>query len=89
MEMITHWRNVFESWPDSIPRKGFVVNKLGESTQFSNFMISAGILLLDRDTPDGQGARKIMIGYDQILTVKITAPLDLPRFQVMGFQSPG
>lgn len=87
-DMITHWRTLFESWPESIPRKGLVVNKMGESMQFCNFMISGGILLMDRETPDGQGARKIMIGYDQIMSVKITAPIDLARFSVMGFQAP-
>jgi len=88
MEMVEHWRNIFESWPDSIPRKGLVVNRLGESMQFSDFLISGGILLMDRETPDSQGARKVMIGYDQIMSLKITTPLELARFQVMGFQAP-
>ncbi|MCG6154989.1 hypothetical protein [Rubinisphaera margarita] len=88
MDMTEHWRNVFESWPESIPRKGLVVNKLGESMQFSNYLVSGGILLMDRDTPDSHGARKVMIGYDQIAAVKITTPMDLARFQVMGFQAP-
>ena len=29
-----------------------------------------------------------MVGYDGILAVKITSPMELARFQAMGFQPP-
>lgn len=82
------WRALFENWPESIPRAGLVVTNFQEQIPFVGFLVSGGILLLDRDKPDSYGARKVMLGYDTIQAVKITSPLDLARFQVMGFQAP-
>ncbi len=83
-----HWRTVFENWPESIPRKGIVVTTQGESIPFMNYLISEGILLLDRESPDSLGARKVMLSYGAITALKITTPMELARFQVMGFQAP-
>lgn len=82
------WRNLFENWPQSIPRQGLLVTTFGETIQFVNFMISGSILLVERDKPDTTGARKVMIVYEAISAVKIAAPIELARFQVMGFQAP-
>ncbi len=43
---------------------------------------------VERDKPDTYGARKVMITYESISAVKLTSPLELPNFQVMGFQGP-
>ena len=88
MQTGDHWRNVFESWPESIPRKGIVITTQGESIPFMNYLISEGIVLLDRESPDSLGARKVMLTYAGIAALKITTPLELARFQVMGFQTP-
>ncbi len=88
MESTESWRAMFENWPDSIPRAGLIVTTFQETIPFSDFMISGGLLLLDRDQPDSQGARKIILSYDVISAVKITSPMELARFQVMGFQPP-
>ncbi|MBR9800246.1 MAG: hypothetical protein ACE37I_20470 [Rubinisphaera brasiliensis] len=88
MQTGEHWRNVFENWPESIPRKGILVTTQGESIPFVNYLLSEGILLVERDTPDSLGARKVMLTFASIAAVKITAPLELARFQVMGFQAP-
>ncbi len=82
------WRTLFENWPESIPRSGLLVTSFSETIQFKDFLISGSILLVERDIPDSQGARKVMVSYDAILAVKITSPLELARFQVMGFQPP-
>jgi hypothetical protein len=82
------WRNLFENWPESVPRNGILVTSFQEQVQFVGFMISGGILLLDRDKPDSMGARKVMVAYSAIAAVKITSPMELARFQVMGFQAP-
>jgi len=82
------WRAIFENWPESIPRQGIVVTTYQESIPFINYLISGGVVLLERDTPDSQGARKVMLSYEGINAVKITAPMELSRFQVMGFQPP-
>ena len=88
METSESWRMLFENWPDSIPRKGLLVTTFQETIPFVDFMISGGIVLFDRDKPDAIGGRKVMMSYDAICAVKITDVIDLPRFQVMGFQPP-
>ncbi len=82
------WRNLFENWPESIPRAGLVVTAFNETIQFKDFLVSGAIVLVEREVPDSQGARKVMIAYDAIQAVKITSPMELARFQVMGFQPP-
>ncbi|HUQ71227.1 MAG TPA: hypothetical protein VM165_16995 [Planctomycetaceae bacterium] len=81
------WRTLFENWPEAIPRQGILVMS-NESIPFRDFLISGSIVLVERETPDSQGARKVMVAYEAIAAVKITSPMDLARFQVMGFQAP-
>ena len=80
------WSQLFENWPDSIPREGLVVTSYQETIPFRNFMISGSLLLLERESPDSQGARKVILGYDGIVAVKITSPIEMVRLQVLGFQ---
>jgi len=82
------WRTLFENWPEAIPRQGILVTSFNESIPFRDFLISGSIVLVERETPDAVGARKVMVAYDAIAAVKITNPMDLARFQVMGFQAP-
>ena len=88
MESSESWRALFENWPDSIPRKGLLITNFQETIPFVDFMISGAILLVERDKPDTFGARKVMVTYDAVSAVKITSPMELARFQVMGFQAP-
>ena len=88
METGESWRNVFENWPESIPHEGLLVTRGQETIPFVNFMISGGILLVERNQPDSTGARKVMLAYTEIAALKITTPMELARFQVMGFQPP-
>lgn len=82
------WRTLFENWPETIPRQGILVTTYAETIPFRDFLISGAILLVERETPDSLGARKVMVAYDGIAAVKIANPMDLARFQVMGFQAP-
>jgi len=82
------WQAIFENWPESIPRKGLVVTSFQETIPFVDFLVSGGILMVERDKPDTYGARKVMIAYEAISAVKITDPMELARFRVMGFQAP-
>ena len=82
------WRGMFENWPNSVPRRGLLITMFDESIPFVNYMMSGGILLLDRDKPDALGARKVMIAYDAIAAVKITDVVELANFQALGFQPP-
>jgi hypothetical protein len=69
--------------------EGFVRKLAGShSARRNSFLISSGILLVERDKPDVLGARKVMVAYGAIAAVKIASPMELARFQVMGFQSP-
>ena len=52
METSAAWKSMFEGWPDAIERKGMVVTAFGEAIPFQAFMISVGLLLLERDNPD-------------------------------------
>ncbi|MFO1020913.1 MAG: hypothetical protein U0903_09485 [Planctomycetales bacterium] len=80
------WKSLFENWPDAIPQKGLVITTFQETIPFVNFLISGGLLLLERDRPDQNGGRKVILSYDAISAVKITDPIELVKFQVMGFQ---
>ena len=86
MDTSESWRSLFENWPDSIPRQGLIVTTFQEAIPFANFLISGGLLLLERETPDSHGTRTVMLPYLAISAVKITNPIELTRFQVMGFQ---
>jgi hypothetical protein len=79
---------MFESWPESIPRQGLLVTSFQETIPFTDFLVSGGVLLLERDKPDTFGARKVMLAYEAISAVKFPTPMELARFQVMGFQAP-
>lgn len=83
-----HWRMLFENWPASVPRRGLVITAFGESVPFVNYLISGGIVLLERDKPDTMGARKVMLAYDAIAAIKITDVVELANFQALGFQPP-
>lgn len=88
MDTAESWRSLFENWPESFPKEGLLITSFGETIPFVNFMISGGILLLERDRPDSSNARKIMVAYGAIDALKSTTPMELARFQVMGFQAP-
>lgn len=81
-----HWHDLFMNWPPKIPRQGVLVTTGQETIPFINFMISRGVLLVERDRPDSTGARKVMLVYSAILAVKLTSVLDLPEYRAMGFE---
>jgi len=83
-----HWHNLFENWPEAIPRQGILLTTFGENISFASYMLAGGLLLLERDQPDALGARKLIISFDVIAAVKLTTPIEMSRFQVMGFQPP-
>ena len=82
------WRSIFESWPSAIPREGLIITTFQDQIPFRDFLVSGGVLLVERDKPDSHGARKVMLAYESISAVKFSTPMELARFQVMGFQPP-
>lgn len=88
MDSSESWRSLFENWPDAIERQGTIISKQGASIPFINFLISGGLLLLDRGRPDAEGARKVIVAYDSIALIKLSTTSELSIFQSMGFQPP-
>lgn len=82
------WRSLFDKWPEDIPRHGLVVTTWNETIHFVDYLVSAGVLLIERDKPDTYGARKVLISFDSISAVKITSVIDLSVFQTMHFRAP-
>lgn len=82
------WRSVFEDWPAGLPRTALMMTTFGETISFVDFLISGGGVIVQRDRPDTQGARKVIVAYEAISAIKFADPGELARYQVMGFQPP-
>lgn len=89
MEKSNCWQALFQRWPDSIPKLGIAVTSLNESITFSGFQISDEAVLFERDRPDTMGARSAIVPWGEIVTVKLTSPIESAQFQDMGFQRVG
>ena len=83
-----YWRHLFARWPAGIPKTGAVITEQNEPVRFTDFRVSGGVLLLQRDKPDTTGARKVFLSYDAISGLKLDDPGDLDRYAAMGFQPP-
>ena len=79
-------RRLFAEWPVSIPRTGLIVTTFGETIPFATYMLSGELLLIERKTPDAQGARRVIISFEQINAIKILDAVEMARFTAMGFQ---
>lgn len=88
MDAAVAWRALFEGWPDAIPREGMIVTTAGEGIPFNAFMISGGLIIIERDKPDQFGTRKVILPYGQIAGVRLPTTMELARFASMGFQPP-
>ncbi len=80
------WREFFTSWPADVPRNGIVVSTLNESTPFKNFWFRGELLLLERNVPDANGGRFVLVSYDVINTVKLSSPLNTATIAAAGFE---
>ena len=82
------WRQLFQQWPPSVPYKGVVVTNYAEQIPFEGFQCTDDLVLLDRPTPDTVGARRIILPYNHITAVKITAVTQEKAFEPLGFAAP-
>lgn len=89
MEKSLCWQVLFQRWPDSIPRLGIAVTSLNEGITFNNFQVSDYAVLFERDRPDTMGARTAIVPWEEIVTVKLTSPIESAQFQDMGFRKVG
>ena len=87
MDAVQAWHKLFANWPQSVPREGMVVT-VTDTIPFINFLVSEGLVLLERDRPDALGARKVMVPYGCIIVVKLASPVELSTYLPMGFQPP-
>ena len=80
------YRRLFANWPAKIPKTGLLVTSAGESIPFVSYQISGDLLLLERRTPDAQGARRVILSFEVITALKILDAIEMPLFAGMGFQ---
>ncbi|SFI76299.1 hypothetical protein [Planctomicrobium piriforme] len=85
MDTAAAWQHLFSSWPKSRPKTGIVITTFQEPIPFTNFLLSEGILALERDRPDSQNARKVFVAFTAILAVKFTDTDDFLNFKQLGF----
>lgn len=80
------WQDMFTRWPDSIHKRGIITTTLNENIPFKAFMISGGMLLLERANPDSLGARFIALEFPSIAALKYIDPLKTSNFAEIGFE---
>lgn len=80
------WRDLFLKWPAGVARKGVLVTDFGEQVLFSGFMASETMVMVERQTPDTVGARKVIVAYANVSGVKIVEIVKGSAFEELGFQ---
>jgi hypothetical protein len=85
---LDNWREFFVQWPADLHRRGILVTSFGDQIPFSAFWSSSSLLLLERQTPDSQGSRTIILPFSQITAVKIVDVVKAKSFQSLGFEGP-
>ncbi len=82
------WIEVLRCWPADIPRRGIVVTSFGESIEFISYRLLGTVLLLERERPDSQNGRRIMIQLRDVAIIKVTDPVGIEEFEKFGFFVP-
>ena len=82
------WRNFFASWPSQLSHTGVVVASGIEQTPFVSFLMAEHVVMLERPAPDTVGARKVIVPYCKINSVKITEAVGHDVFLASGFIAP-
>jgi hypothetical protein len=49
-------------------------------------MLCGELILIERKTPDASGARRVIMGIDSVVAIKILDAIEMARFTAMGFQ---
>lgn len=84
-ETATIWRKFFASWPAGLKQTGVIVTSTSEQVPFISFLMAEHIVMLERPAPDTLGARKIVMPYGMIHSIKITEPVGNDVFADAGF----
>ena len=86
MDRATVWKQYFENWPKSIPRKGVLVTTGNEQTPFQEFMTKGDVVLVQRRAPDTMGAREVIVPFSEIVALKMTEVIRPSAYQEAGFK---
>jgi hypothetical protein len=87
MQSAMYWQMLFENWPADFPRQGIIITTQPDTIPFVTFLLSDGLLLVERDKPDSQGARKVILSYEAIAGLKITSTIPTEELAVLGFRT--
>ena len=79
------WRKYFQHWPKGLAHTGVLVTE-EEQIPFAGFLYTDEMLLIERRTPDTQGARKVLVPYSTIVALKIVDVVTDKPFREAGFQ---
>ncbi|HEY2838636.1 MAG TPA: hypothetical protein VGJ26_05790 [Pirellulales bacterium] len=85
MEAATAWRDYFVAWPKELPRRGVLVVTFGEQIPFDGFLTTDNLLLVERRTPDAIGARKVIVPFGQVLSIKLIDVATTKTLRAAGF----
>lgn len=88
MDLSAAWRSAFESWPESLPKVGMIVTATQETIPFVNFLLGESFVVVERDKPDSQGARKLIIALAAITAVKLSITEDLSTLTAFTVRKP-
>lgn len=87
MDSAQAWQAFFAEWPNGVPPRGVLVTSFDEQISFSNFLTTESLLLVERQTPDAMGGRKVIIPYGKIDAVKVVDPVRPQIFIAAGFKA--
>lgn len=89
MDLTAAWRSAFQSWPSTLPKAGLIVMATQETIPFIDFLLGESFVVIERDKPDSQGARKLIIALAAISAVKLTIPEELKTLSAFATPSGG
>ncbi|PHR98523.1 MAG: hypothetical protein COA78_26000 [Blastopirellula sp.] len=80
------WHQLLKRWPSQMPKEGVVQTKLNESVVFISFALDDHMAVFHRRAPDQMGARQVIIPYESISYLKITAIIPTKIYAEFGFE---
>ena len=81
------WHAFFANWPPGLPPRGVMVTSYNDQIQFVSFMATDTLLMVERQTPDSMGGRKVVIPFGNIVAVKVIDPIGTEPFTAAGFRA--
>ena len=83
--MSSKWRKFFVEWPECVGPNGVVITDF-EQIPFVAYMLQEHFVLLERRTPDTVGARRVLVPYSEIRSVKLCNPVKTEELAQCGFR---